>query len=65
MGQGADKGIRARQVVTYARAGDNYYMLYENNYSEGEDEEQAMIILELEEEEEKINYFRVKKTTSG
>ena len=33
--------------------GDNYYMLYENNYREGEDEEQAIIILELEEEEEK------------
>ena len=41
--------------------GDDYYKLYENNDSEGEDEEQALRRIEWEEEEEKANkeYFRV------
>ena len=41
--------------------GDNYYKLYENNDSEGEDEEQALRRIEWEEEEEKTKkeYFRV------
>ena len=38
---------------------NNYYKLYENNDSEGEDEEQAMIRIEWGEEEEKAKneYF--------
>ena len=41
--------------------GDNYYKLYENNDSKGEDEEQAMRRIEWKEEEDKAKkeYFSV------
>ena len=53
------KAFKHNRCLLMQELGNNYYKLYENNDSEGEDEEQTMIRIEWGEEEEKANkeYF--------